>query len=168
MRDFSAYSGLWRWAIRRGHAEVSSWPDQTAGMKGRQTHDDQREEKRGYSSDELVKLLRAGAAELAPGRGGYAATFWDLIRLSLLTGGRASETLSLRVQDVLENGTVVVFSSGGGKTENAPRIMPLHPLSRACLNSSQTGRSMGPCLQASNGWRIRGLPLATKCQPWAK
>lgn len=127
MRDFSAYSGLWRWAIRRGHTVTSPWPDQTSGMKGRQKHDDERGEKRGYSAGELVKLLRAGATELAPGRGGYAATFWDLIRLSLLTGGRASETLSLRVRDVLEDGTAVVFSAEGGKTENAPRIMPLHP-----------------------------------------
>ena len=127
MRDFSAYSGLWRWALRRGHAEVSPWPDQTAGMKSRRAHDSDREAKRGYTSAELVKLLRAGPADLAPARGGYAATFWDLIRLSLLTGARASETLSLRVRDVLEDGTAVALAAEGGKTDSASRIVPLHP-----------------------------------------
>lgn len=128
MRDFSAYSGLWRWALRRGHVEVSPWPDQTAGLKAKRAHDSEREERRGYSAAELVSLLEAGPAQLAPGRGGYAATFWDLIRLSLLTGARASETLNLQVRDVLEDGTAVVLAAEGGKTENATRILPLHPL----------------------------------------
>ena len=127
MRDFSAYSGLWRWAVRRGYADTSPWPDQTAGMKARREHDSGREEKRGYSSAELVKLIRAGPDDLAPARGGYAATFWDLIRLSLLTGARASETLGLRVRDLVEDGTAVVLAAEGGKTDSASRIVPLHP-----------------------------------------
>ena len=133
MRDFSAYSGLWRWAVRRGYADTLPWPDQTAGMKAPREHDGDREEKRGYSSAELVKLLRAGPADLAPARGGYAATFWDLIRLSLLTGARASETLSLRVRDVLEDGTAVVLAAQGGKTDNAARVVPLHPVAARVL-----------------------------------
>ena len=189
MRDFSAYSGLWRWALRRGHAEVSPWPDQTAGMKSRRAHDSAREAKRGYTSAELVKLLRAGPTDLAPARGGYAATFWDLIRLSLLTGARASETLNLRVRDVLEDGTAVALAAEGGKTDSASRIVPLHPLAarvvadrlaalpdrslphpsgprcrrRVVTNADQ--RSSATAIRSSGGasWARMTAPTSTRC-----
>jgi len=133
MRDFSAFSGLWRWAVRRGHAEANPWLDQTAGMSRRRTHD-KPEAKRGYSSQELVKLLNA-TNELAPSRGGYAAAFWDIIRLLLLTGARASELLDLRLTDVVADGAAIAISAEGGKTESASRIVPLHPFAQAVLKT---------------------------------
>lgn len=133
-REFSAFSGLWRWAVRRGHAEINPWTDQTAGLKARRPHDEDTE-KRGYSTAELVKLIRADGTQLAPGRGGYAATMWDIIRLSLLTGSRASELLSLRFCDVLEGGSAVVLVPDDGKkmvgkSSAAARVVPLHPLAQ--------------------------------------
>lgn len=151
MRDFSAFSGLWRWAVRRGYAEVNPWVDQTAGLKTRTAADKGRKQERAYSDAELVKLLQAGAKDLAPIGGGYAATFWDVIRLALLTGARAGELMGLRAGDVIEGGTVLVLASTGGKTENASRIMPLHALAQrvirdrlACLPDQAPEASLWP------------------------
>lgn len=107
LREFSAYSGLWRWAVRRGYAEVNPWTDQTAGMKTPRGDEQELGQERAYSTPELVNLLRAGQAELAPRRGGYAATFWDVMRLALLTGARASELMGLRCGDVIEDGAAL-------------------------------------------------------------
>lgn len=83
-RDFSAWNGLWRWAVRRGYADLNPWTDQTAGLKARRADEDG-ETKRAYTPAELVKLLRAGGDLLSPQRGGYGPALWDLIRLGLLT-----------------------------------------------------------------------------------
>ena len=151
MRDFSAFSGLWRWAVRRGYAEVNPWVDQTAGLKTRTAADKGRKQERAYSDDELVKLLQAGPKDLAPIGGGYAATFWDVFRLALLTGARAGELMGLRVRDVIEEGTALVLASTGGKTESASRIMPLHELAQrvigdrlACLPEQEPEASLWP------------------------
>ena len=132
-RDFSAYSGLWRWAVRREYAADNPWKDQTAGMKTSRKHDTGRGQERAFSTDELVKLLRAGASDLAPARGAYAATFWDLIRLCLLTGARPSELLALQVRDVIEDGSALALGRDGGKNDSAPRIMPLHRFAQAVV-----------------------------------
>ena len=134
-RDFSAYSGLWRWAVRRGYINENPWADQTAGLKTPRQHDVGSGQERAFSADELVKLIRAGADSLAPSRGGYAATFWDLIRLCLLTGTRPSELLDLQVQDVIEDGAALALGRLGGKNNSAPRIMPLHPLAQAVITA---------------------------------
>lgn len=122
-REASTFNGLWRWAIRRGHVEANPWSDQTASLQ-----EPRGTRERGYTADELVKLLRAGQGELAPHRGGYAATLWDVIRIALLTGGRLEEVLSLRVCDVIEGGAAIAVAASerGGKTEAASRIIPLH------------------------------------------
>ena len=129
-RDYSAWNGLWRWAVRRGYTNENPWTDQTAGIKVPREHDAHRGQERGYTAAELVKLLHAGPAQLAPNGGGYAASFFDVIRLLLLTGARANEIMGLRVGDVLEEGTVVVLAAAGGKTSAASRIMPLHPFAQ--------------------------------------
>ncbi len=73
MRDFSAFSGLWRWAVRRGYAEINPWVDQTASLKTRTAVDKGRKQERACSDDEPVKLLRAGPNDLAPISGGWRA-----------------------------------------------------------------------------------------------
>ncbi len=97
--------------------------------------------KRGYTSAELVKLLRAGPADLAPARGGYAATFWDAIRLALLTGARADEVFGLTVRDVLEDGAAIAVAAGQGKgkTEAASRIIPLHAHAQRVMRDRLAG-----------------------------
>ncbi len=132
-RDFSAWNGLWRWAVRRGYAEVNPWTDQTAGLKAPRADDADRQ-KRAYTPAELVKLLRAGGDVLAPVRGGYGAALWDVIRLGLLTGARASELVGLRVGDVIEDGTAIATPKRG-KSESAPRIIPLHAFAQSVIKA---------------------------------
>lgn len=151
MRDFSAFSGLWRWAVRRGYADLNPWTDQTAGLKTRRATEKDRKQERAYSDEEVVKLLQAGAKDLAPTGGGYAATFWDLFRLALLTGARAGELLGLRIGDVVEDETVIVLAATGGKTDSASRIMPLHEIAQrvirdrlACLPDHKPEASLWP------------------------
>ena len=134
-RDFSAYSGLWRWAVRRGYVAENPWADQTAGLKAPRKHDEGQGQERAFSTAELVTLLRAGPGDLAPARGGYAATFWDLFRLCLLTGARPSELLALEIQDVIQDGTALALGRLASKTHNAKRIMPLHPFAQAVITA---------------------------------
>lgn len=128
-REFSTYSGLWRWAVRRGYAETNPWHDQTAGLKQGRNATQGTTEKTGYSDTDLVKLIVADNEKLAPGGGGYGPIFWDMIRLALLTGARADELLSLRLCDVIEDGTAIATPQGG-KTKNAARIIPLHAIAQ--------------------------------------
>lgn len=130
-REFSAYSGLWRWAMRKGYAETNPWADQLAGIKEprrRAVADHEPAEAiRAYTTAEIVALLRATAADLAPNGGGYAATFYDLIRLSLLTGARPRSLLSMTCGDVWARGTAPeALVIREDKTAAGRRILPLH------------------------------------------
>jgi integrase len=141
-REASAYNGLWRWAMRRGHVDLNPWADQTGGLSAPRVATDIRDApERGYTSAELVVLLSAGADDLAPNGGGYAATFWDLIRLSLLTGARPGELLGLRIMDVIQNGTAIALAATprGGKTKNARRIVPLHRYAAQVVSARLAG-----------------------------
>ena len=129
-REASATMGLWRWAIRRGHAELNPWADQTAGLQGARNGEGE-DTKRPFSSPELVTLLRADGSLWAPNGGGYAATLWDAVRLALLTGLRAAELADLRVRDLTESNTVVVVPKG--KTSNAARRVPLPVVAQQVL-----------------------------------
>lgn len=82
LREFSAPMGLWRWAIRRGHAEANPWAGQTAGL-GTAKGDGSGEtdsDRRAYTTAELVTLLRATGRDWAPNGGGYAATLCGMPR----------------------------------------------------------------------------------------
>lgn len=171
LREFSAYSGLWRWAVRRGYVDENPWTDQTKGMKAPRGAEAERAPERGFTPAELVELLRAERDELAPARGGYAPVFWDLFRLALLTGARADELLSLRVVDVIEDGTAIAVAAGrkGGKTESASRIIPLVPHARDVLRqrlADLTDRApdapLWPEVPAQGADRRRSKTVATR------
>jgi integrase len=121
-REATATMGLWRWAVRRGHAEMNPWSDQTAGIKVA-SRGNREDTKRPFAVAEQVALLRADGSAWAPNGGGYAATLWDALRLGLLTGLRIGELADLRVRDLVEDRTVV--SVPRGKTRNARRLVPL-------------------------------------------
>ena len=171
-REASAYNGLWRWAVRRGYAEQNPWSDQTAGLGARrETLGPVSVAKRGYTTAELVTLISAGAAGLAPNSGGYAATFWDLIRLLVLTGARPGELLGLHVADVIAGGTAVALATGdgAGKTKNAKRIMPLHEHAQAViaarlasLPDTSPGASLWPEVPMQGGDDSRTKTIATR------
>ena len=130
-RDFSAWNGLWRWAVRRGYADLNPWTDQTAGLKAPRLGEVEGT-KRAYTTAELLKLLRAGCDTLAPNNGGFGPALWDLIRLGLLTGARASELAGLCVGDVIEDGTAIATPKLG-KSASAARIIPLHRLAQSVV-----------------------------------
>ena len=75
-----------------------------------------------------------GPDTLAPKGGGYGPAMWDLIRLGLLTGARASELAGLCVADVIAEGTALATPKRG-KSANASRIIPLHPLAQAVIRT---------------------------------
>lgn len=171
-REASAYNGVWRWAMRRGYTDVNPWFDQTAGLSARQNIEGTEDSsKRGYTSDELIALLRAGVSDLAPNKGGYAATFWDLLRLLMLTGARPGEILGLRVMDVIAGGAAVALAahSGGGKTKNAKRIMPLHSYAAAVISARLASlpntapeASLWPEVPAQGGDKSRAKTVTTR------
>ncbi|MDE1882557.1 MAG: site-specific integrase [Rhodospirillales bacterium] len=102
-REFPAVSGLWRWAVRKGHTQVNPWSDMRADIKRTKTGPVEDEEtKRAFTAAELVVLIKADAAQLAPRQGGYGPTMFDLIRLLLLTGARPLSIMSLTCGDVFQ------------------------------------------------------------------
>ena len=132
-RDFSAWNGLWRWAVRRGYADLNPWTDQTAGLKAPRLGEAEGT-KRAYTAAELVTLLGAGRDTLAPNKGGFGPALWDLIRLGLLTGARARELAGLCVGDVIEDGTAIATPKLG-KSASAARIIPLHRLAQSVVKN---------------------------------
>jgi integrase len=169
-REHSTFMGLWRFAIRKGRAKENPWSDQTAGL----SHHAAGSKERGYTAPELVKLLRAGRSELAPAGGGYAATHWDLIRLALLTGARLEELVSLKLRDVIADGTAIAVASSlhgegrKGKTDSAPRIIPLHAFARrvirdrlASLPNADPEASLWPEIPAQGPDQKRSKKIAS-------
>ena len=126
-REASATMGLWRWAVRRGHAETNPWSDQTAGLmvasRGHRREDD----KRPFTVAEQLALLRASGSVWAPDGGGYGATLWDAVRLGLLTGLRIAELADLRIRDLVENSD----SRFRPSRQDAQRPAPCPPAGRS-------------------------------------
>jgi len=166
-RDFSAWNGLWRWAVRRGYATANPWTDQMAGMKKPRAGEEE-DEKRAYTPTELVALLRAGSEQLAPNRGGYGPALWDVLRLGLLTGCRVSELIGLRMVDMIEGGTAIATLKQG-KTDAASRIVPLHRLAQeviqariATLEDRSSGASLWPEVAGATKTEKRGKTLSSR------
>eukprot|EP01037_Dinobryon_pediforme_P005767 gene5767-5830_t len=167
-REFSTFSGLWRWAVTRGHTEINPWADQTAGSRKPKRGGEATPVKRGYTPAEQVKLLRGSGTYLAPQGGGYGPAMWDMIRLGLLTGARANELASLRIGDVIEGGTAVATSQRG-KTENAARIIPLQSFAQrvirdrlATLPDQDPGASLWPEIPKGAGDEHRSKTISTR------
>ncbi len=134
-REFPAVSGLWRWAIRKGHTEVNPWSDMRADIKRTKPgHGADEETKRAFTAAELVALIRADATQLAPRQGGYGPAMFDLIRILLLTGARPLSIMSLTCGDVFQadDGTLALVIRSD-KTPAGRRVIPLHPFAAAVV-----------------------------------
>lgn len=134
-REFPAVSGLWRWAIRKGFTEANPWSDMRADIKrAKPGHVEDEETKRAFTASELVALIQADAAQLAPRQGGYGPAMFDLIRILLLTGARPLSIMSLTCGDVFraDDGTMALFIRSD-KTPAGRRVIPLHPFAAAVV-----------------------------------
>lgn len=172
-REFSAYSGLWRWAVRRGYAELNPWADQLAGIKEprrRGAAESPPESARSYTSAEIITLLNATEADLAPNGGGYAATFYDLIRLSLLTGARPRSLLSMTCGDIWGRGdapeALVIRED---KTASGRRVLPLHEAAGrviaarlASLSDTSPAAPLWPEIPPQGKDQNRAKPISTR------
>ncbi len=118
-RLISSLSAFWTWLMRRGYVETNPWH----GQFERKSAAD-RSTKRAYSDRELQALLAADATASIGNL--YGSAINDLLRLGLMTGARLNELCELRVEDIAENAQAIRIR--GGKTDNARRVVPLHPL----------------------------------------
>ncbi len=167
-REVSSFMGLWRWVRRRGFGEGNPWDDQMAGSNRghRPTSDDENDRsKRPYTTEELLKLIRARGEDWAPRGGGYAPALWDAVRLALLTGCRANELAGLRVGDLVDDG--MSLRVGSGKTKNAVRVVPLCDYAQkvmarrlASLEDRSPGAPLWPDLPALGPDPRRGKTLS--------
>ncbi len=169
-RELSSLMGLWRDARRRGLVETIPWEDQAAALgrtrRGPLDEDDD-DTKRPYHPAELVALLRADGDAWAPNGGGYGAALWDITRLGLLTGCRASELANMTVADVLAAGQALRVRRG--KSTNAPRVIPLcEPAARvvamrlASLSDQAANAPLWPEVPVDSRTGSRGKTLSTR------
>lgn len=135
-KHLAALRGYWRWLAARGHVELpesvlrdSGWPwdGQQVQRNGKRVERGSREEERPFTADEVTTLLDG---PLPKGMDSdHIAQVRDAIRISLLSGMRMAEVLTLWVEEIREGaeGAGLVFDIQQGKTEAAARPVPVHP-----------------------------------------
>lgn len=119
-KKLSSLSAMWKWLRKRGLVNKEN-PWEGQGDYTRRTKA-KKSEKRPYTADELVRLLKADPRQVYASDT-YAPAIWDLMRLSLLTGARLDELCSLRVEDVDSQQRTIWIQEG--KTEAAERDLPI-------------------------------------------
>lgn len=137
-REITALLSLWKWAIRRGYAEMNPWQEQAkiAGKSRvlRQTQEDSRG--RSLTTREVLAILSAEQDTVAPNGGRYGTTFFDLFRLLLLTGARPGGLLALTKANVWGRGdspeALIIHED---KTASGRRVVPLHPHAAAVVKA---------------------------------
>lgn len=135
-KHLAALRGYWRWLASRGHIELppgalmdSGWPwdGQRAQRSGKRAERGDREVERPFTEAEAKALLYA---PFPSGRNpNHESQIRDAIRISMLSGMRMAEILTLWVEEVREGpeGAGLVFDIQQGKTEAAARPVPVHP-----------------------------------------
>ncbi|GBQ35534.1 hypothetical protein AA11237_0998 [Acidocella aminolytica 101 = DSM 11237] len=171
-REFPAVSGLWRWAIRKGHTEANPWSDMRADIK-RAKPGHVEDTKRAFTSAELVALIRADATQLAPRQGGYGPAMFDLIRILLLTGARPLSIMSLTCGDVFkaDDGAMALVIRSD-KTPAGQRIIPLHPFAAqvvtqrlAALPDTASSAPLWPEVPAQGADKDRAKTISSRFIP---
>lgn len=140
-RKISSLSSMWRWLSKRGFVNENPWQGQGSFSNAAKFD----RPKRAYSAHELVALFQADPVAEMGQR--YGAVLFDLMRLGLLTGCRIGELCQLRCEDVIVEQRA--FRIPDGKTENAPRIMPVHRLAWPIIQSR--------LISSTDGWIFSGL-----------
>jgi integrase len=135
-KHLAALRGYWSWLAARGHVTLppavlmgTGWPwdGQQAPKTGKRAERGARDTERPFTSAE-VKLLLDPAA-LPDFNADHGAMIREVLRISLLSGMRLAEVLTLWAGDVRQGteGAGLVFDIQEGKTEAAARAVPVHP-----------------------------------------
>lgn len=134
-KRLAALRGYWRWLTARGHVEPplgalrdSGWPwdGQVIKRTGKRVERGSRDVERAFTDDEIRTMLHAPPP---PGMNpSHLPAIHDALRVSLLSGLRMAEVLTLWVEEVREgmDGAGQVFDIQQGKTEAAARPVPIH------------------------------------------
>lgn len=113
-KKVSQLTQVWRWAMKRGHlpyAKETPWDEQAPSGKEVLAA---KAPRRPFTPEELRKLLEAAPMGKPMG---------DIIRVAVLTGVRLEEVASLEASQVAPDARW--YEIRKGKTDNAPRIVPL-------------------------------------------
>lgn len=116
--------GLWRWALEKGllpDGHANPW-DLPKSVPRSRVNRNRRGVERYFSAEQATLVMRKFP---------QGDRLGDIFRLALITGCRASELACFLREDV-EAGTVG-FTVNKGKTENAPRYIPVHEIARPFL-----------------------------------
>lgn len=135
-KHLAALRGYWSWLASRGHITLppavlmgAGWPwdGQQARRTGKRAERSDRERERPFEDAEVKALLNPSA--LPDFNATHAAQIRDVLRISLLSGMRLSEVITLWAGDVKDGpeGAGLVFDIQEGKTAAAARSVPVHP-----------------------------------------
>jgi integrase len=137
-KKLSLLSGYWKWLTKNGVLDrdaSSPWAGKSlAKPKYWQKADDEKDEPRPFTEDEMKALL-AGNAD---------ADLSDLMRIAALSGLRLEEIGQLRVKDCVDE----VFNIRRSKTPAGVRKVPIHSALRAIVakrtKDAETGDDLDP------------------------
>lgn len=120
-KKVAACSAYWRWLDKRGLVAGTPWAHQRLSQRvqGEKT-------KRAFTDHELALLLDGPAPQ----------DIADVIRIGVLGGFRIEEIFQFRVGDVRDGW----WSVKDGKTINARRRVPIHPLLRDIVQRRTQGK----------------------------
>ncbi len=142
-KHLTALRGYWKYLAARGLIELppgeprgSGWPwnDQQLENRGKRVErGSQAAKERAFTDDEIRALLYGPDPEGM--RADHIPAIRDALRISLLSGMRMAEVLTLWVEEVREEPegaerpgeAGLVFDIQQGKTEAAARRVPVHP-----------------------------------------
>ncbi|MFD2173964.1 tyrosine-type recombinase/integrase [Rhodobacter lacus] len=134
-KHLSALRSYWKFLAQRGHVTLPSgvtldmgwpWNGQQIEKRGKRVERGSRQEtERPFTDDEVAALLD----KPFPLNAEFEELMRDVLKVSLLSGMRQAEALTLWVEEVREgeSGAGLVFDIQQGKTDAAARKVPIHP-----------------------------------------
>lgn len=130
----------WLFLAARGHVSgddeiVKPWTGQVLQDKGRRVERGSRDVERPFSEEEVRALLYSPFPPKMDAA--HASQIVDALTISLLTGMRLEEILTLWVEEVRDG----VFDIQQGKTDAAARKVPMHPALREIVKRRTEGKA---------------------------
>ncbi|WBU54633.1 tyrosine-type recombinase/integrase [Paracoccus sp. SCSIO 75233] len=150
-KHLTALRGYWKYLASRGLIDLppgeprgAGWPwnDQQLENKGKRVERDSKEaEERAFTEQEVRTLLHS--PDPARMREEHIPAIRDALTISLLSGMRLAEIVSLWVEEIREgpDGVGLVFDIQQGKTDAAPRPVPVHPDLTAIVQRRMVGKT---------------------------